>query len=84
MSQPGVRYVDESGVEVTARLANVYKMRQPERFANKSLSEIRKELGWSPVVSHPKHRYALGVGITKKKINKLLKEIELPYPKGSK
>ena len=83
MSQSGIRYVDESGVEVTARLANVYKMRQPERFSNKSLSEIRNELGWSTVVSHPKHRYALGVGIRKKKINKLLNKIELPYPKGN-
>ena len=80
-SSQGIRYVDESEVEVTARLANVYRMRQPERFAGKSLKEIREELGWQPVVSHPKHRYAIGVGRNKARVNKLLDEIRQVYPK---
>ena len=81
MSNEGIRYVDQSGTEVTARLANVYKMRNPEKFANKSLAEIREELGWQAVKSHPKHRYCLGAGRLKKEINKKLLAKSFPYPK---
>jgi hypothetical protein len=84
MSGEGVRYVDKGGVEVTARLANVYRMRNPERFAQKSLTEIRQELGWTAVKSHAKHRYCIGVGMQKKRVNKLLSLKSLPYPKGAK
>jgi hypothetical protein len=84
MSNEGVRYVDSSGVEVTARLANVYRMRNPEKFANLSLSEIRQKLGWQPVKSHAKHRYCIGVGKSKKTISKLLAAKSLPYPKGDR
>jgi hypothetical protein len=82
-SQQGTRYVDKGGVEVTARLANVYRTRQPERFGKMKLQEIRDELGWKPVVSHSKHRYAIGVGVRKKTINKLLDAQSLPYPKNN-
>jgi hypothetical protein len=81
MSNQGTRYVDASGVEVTARLANVYRTRNPEKFEGMSLGEIRENLGWTPVVSHQKHRYAIGVGRNKKKINKTLSSLSLPYPK---
>lgn len=81
-SNEGIRYIDSSGVEVTARLANVYRMRNPEKFANKSLSEIRDLLGWRPIKSHSKHRYVIAVGKQKKKISKLLEAKSLPYPKG--
>ena len=66
---------------MTARLANVYRMRNPEKFQGLSLSEIRDVLGWSPVVSHSKHRYAIGVGMWRKRINKQLAAMALPYPK---
>ena len=81
MSGEGVRYVDRSGVEVTARLANIYRMRNPDKFGDKSLSEIRDELGWTAVRSHAKHRYCLGVGTNKRKVNTYLAEKALDYPK---
>jgi len=81
MSSKGVRYVDRDGVEVTARLANIYRMRNPARFGKMSLGQIREELGWQPVVSHPKHRYAIGVGISKRKVNRTLAGMALPYPR---
>lgn len=81
MSSSGIRYVDNSGFEVTSRLANVYRKRQPARFGGMTLKQIRNELGWKPVVSHPKHRYGLGVGVQKKKINRMLKEMAQPFPK---
>jgi hypothetical protein len=83
MSSEGVRYVDATGVEVTARLANVYKKRNPEKFADKSLTEIRNQLGWVAVKSHAKHRYAIGLNLHKKKINKQLAKMALPFPKYS-
>jgi len=82
MSAQGIRYKDETGIEVTSRLANVYRARNPEKFGGMSLKEIREVLGWQAVISHPKHRYALGVGIEKKKVNRILKVMGLPYPKG--
>ena len=81
MSGEGVRYTDRSGVEVTARLANVYKMRNPDKFAHKSLGEIRSELGWTAVKSHSKHRYCLGVGPQKRRVNKELAKKASAYPK---
>lgn len=84
MSNEGVRYVDKSGVEVTARLANVYRMRNPDKFADKSLAEIRQELGWTAVKSHAKHRYCIGVGNQKKRVNQVLQAKSLPYPKSAK
>lgn len=81
MSNQGTRYVDASGVEVTARLANVYRTRNPLKFEGMSLGEIRTNLGWQPVISHPKHRYAIGVGKGKKQVNKVLKALSFPYPK---
>lgn len=84
MSNEGIRYVDSSGVEVTARLANVYRNRNPERFGGMSLSEIRDELGWVAVKSHAKHRYCLGVGHKAKEVNRALRSKSLPYPKSSK
>jgi hypothetical protein len=81
MSSEGVRYVDSTGVEVTARLANIYRMRNQERFGDKSLAEIREALGWQPVKSHAKHRYCIGTGNQKKRVTKLLREKALPYPK---
>ena len=83
MSNQGTRYVDATGVEVTARLANVYKTRNPDKFAGMSLSEIRDSLGWTPIISHQKHRYAIGVGRTRKQINKQLSSMSLSYPKNS-
>ena len=82
MSSEGVRYVDSSGVEVTARLANVYRMRNPDKFGEMSLAEIRQALGWQPVKSHAKHRYCIGVGKHKKAVTKQLVAKSLPYPKG--
>lgn len=81
MSSEGVRYVDSTGTEVTARLANVYRMRNPDKFADKSLTEIRKELGWTAIKSHSKHRYALGINKGKKRINKQLSRMAQPFPK---
>ena len=81
MSNQGVRYIDNSGIEVTSRLANVYRQRNPDKFGGMTLKEIREALGWKPVISHPKHRYALGVGINKRKVNRLLSQMALPYPK---
>ena len=81
MSGEGIRYVDSSGVEVTARLANVYRMRNPDKFADMSLTEIRNALGWTPIKSHPKHRYCIGVGKHKKSVSKKLEAKSLPYPK---
>jgi hypothetical protein len=82
MSSEGVRYVDSSGVEVTARLANVYRMRNPEKFAGMSLTEIRNALGWTAVKSHAKHRYCIGVGKLKKSVSRQLQTKALSYPKG--
>lgn len=82
MSNEGVRYVDKTGTEVTARLANIYRMRNPEKFDGMSLAEIRNSLGWTPVKSHSKHRYCLGVGSQKKSVNKKLKVKSKPFPKG--
>lgn len=82
MSNQGIRYVDASGVEVTARLANVYRNRNPEKFDGLSLAEIRDALGWTPIVSHQKHRYAIGVGRHKRTINKQLEQLKRPYPKA--
>jgi hypothetical protein len=84
MSNEGIRYVDKSGTEVTARLANVYKTRNPDKFGDKSLAEIRKELGWLPVKSHSKHRYCIGVGRNKRKVNKELRAKSQPFPKTSR
>ena len=84
MSGEGVRYVDSSGVEVTARLANVYRMRNPDKFAEMSLAEIRQALGWQPVKSHAKHRYCIGVGKQKKAVTRALEAKSLPYPKGDR
>lgn len=81
MSSEGIRYVDMTGTEVTARLANVYRMRNPDKFADKSLTEIRKELGWTAIKSHSKHRYALGINKGKKTINKKLAAMAQPFPK---
>ena len=81
MSNEGVRYVDASGVEVTARLANIYRMRNPDKFDGMSLGQIRDELGWTPVKSHAKHRYCIGAGPQKKKVNRLLSEKAQPFPK---
>jgi hypothetical protein len=81
MSNEGIRYVDKSGIEVTARLANIYRIRQPERFGQMTNKEIRQELGWQAVKSHSKHRYAIGVGRNKNKINMVLNGKKLPYPK---
>lgn len=78
MSNQGIRYIDASGVEVTARLANVYRTRNPDKFAGMSLAEIRSNLGWTPIVSHQKHRYAIGVGKDRKKTNRVLESISLP------
>ena len=83
MSSQGIRYKDKTGIEVTSRLANVYRKRNPEKFGHMTLKEIREELGWEEVISHPKHRYALGVGIDKKKINRFLDSIKQPYPKSN-
>jgi hypothetical protein len=80
-SSEGTRYVDSSGIEVTSRLANVYRMRNLQRFGHMTLKQIREELGWTPVVSHPKHRYAIGVGIQRHHINSILDKISHPYPK---
>lgn len=77
----GIRYIDQSGIEVTSRLANIYKLRNPEKFENMSNKAIREELGWKAVKSHSKHRYALGIGKNGKKINKVLNSKKLPYPK---
>ena len=82
MSSQGIRYIDNCGYEVTSRLANVYRQRNPERFGHLTLKEIREELGWKPVISHRKHRYAIGHGIDKRKVNKLLATIAQPYPKN--
>ena len=82
MSNQGIRYVDASGVEVTARLANVYRNRNPEKFEGMSLREIRDALGWTPIISHQKHRYAIGVGKFKRTVNKSLEQMKLPYPKA--
>ena len=84
MSSEGVRYMDNTGTEVTARLANVYRMRNPEKFADKSLTQIRNELGWVAVKSHAKHRYAIGINQGKKKINRVLATMAQPFPKGDK
>ena len=81
MSNEGVRYIDASGVEVTARLANVYRMRNPDKFEGMSLSDIRAFLGWKPVKSHAKHRYAIAVGKMKKVIRQELELMALPFPK---
>jgi len=81
MSLEGVRYQDLKGVEVTARLANIYKLRNPKKFGNSSPAEIRKSLGWTAVKSHSKHRYCIGVGSQKKEVSKRLKGKALPYPK---
>jgi hypothetical protein len=81
MSSEGVRYVDSTGVEVTARLANIYRIRNQEKFGDKSLAEIREALGWQPVKSHAKHRYCIGTGNQKKRVTKLLQGKALPYPK---
>lgn len=81
MSSEGIRYLDRSGVEVTARLANVYKSRNPDKFGNKSLAEIRDALGWKAVKSNAKHRYCLGVGPRKKAVNKVLASKAMHYPK---
>jgi hypothetical protein len=70
------------GVEVTARLANVYRNRNPEKYEGMSLGEIREALGWQPVISHQKHRYAIGVGKFKRSLNKQLETKALPYPKA--
>lgn len=77
----GIRYVDNSGIEVTSRLANIYRLRQPERFNGMTNKQIREILGWKAVKSHSKHRYALGIGKNKNKINRLLESKKLPYPK---
>jgi hypothetical protein len=84
MSNEGVRYVDGTGTEVTARLANVYRMRNPDKFADKSLTEIRKELGWTAIKSHAKHRYALGINRGKRTINRQLASMAQPFPKLQK
>jgi hypothetical protein len=81
MSGEGIRYVDSSGVEVTARLANVYKTRNPDKFGEMSLSDIRDQLGWKPVKSHAKHRYCIGIGRQKRSVTKALVAKSLPYPK---
>jgi hypothetical protein len=81
MSNEGVRYVDSSGVEVTARLANVYKTRNPDKFGDMSLGDIRNQLGWKPVKSHAKHRYCIGVGKQKRTVTKALLGKSMPYPK---
>jgi hypothetical protein len=81
MSNEGVRYVDTTGTEVTARLANVYRTRNPDKFADKSLSDIRQELGWTAIKSHAKHRYALGINKGKRTINRQLALRALPFPK---
>jgi hypothetical protein len=81
MSSEGVRYVDKSGTEVTARLANIYRIRNPEKFQNMSLSEIRQELGWTAVKSHSKHRYCIGVGQQKRHVNKILRAKSQDFPK---
>ena len=80
-SATGIRYVDNTGIEVTARLANVYKMRNHERFGHMTLKQIREELGWQPVISHSKHRYAIGVGKQRHQINQQLSLLSQPYPK---
>lgn len=84
MSNEGIRYVDSSGTEVTARLANVYKMRNPDKFEGMSLTQIRQALGWTAVKSHAKHRYCIGVGARKKEVTKQLMAKSLPYPKAAK
>jgi hypothetical protein len=81
-SAQGTRYVDSTGIEVTSRLANIYRIRNPERFGTMALNQIRQELGWLPVISHPKHRYAIGVGTQRHSVNTLLNQICQPYPKG--
>jgi len=81
MSAEGIRYADKTGTEVTARLANIYKIRNPEKFGKMKLSEIREELGWTAVKSHSKHRYCIGVGRSKKRINKILEAKSEAFPK---
>jgi len=81
MSSEGTRYVDSSGVEVTSRLANVYRMRNPTRFGDMTLAHVRQELGWTPVVSHQKHRYAIGCGRRRRAVNRVLDAACKPYPK---
>ena len=78
----GKTYVDSDGVQVTPRLANIYRMRRPDEFGGCSDAEIRKSLGWREVISHPKHRYAIGIGKDRKRINVALDKKSLPYPKG--
>jgi hypothetical protein len=84
MSSQGIRYKDSGGVEVTARLANVYKNRNPDKFSAMTLTEIRDSLGWTAITSHQKHRYAIGVGKAKKRVNKKLKDLSLPYPANTR
>jgi hypothetical protein len=84
MTNPGTRFVDTTGVEVTPRLANIYRMRRPEEFGDMSLQEIRDILGWTPVTNHSKHRYALGVGHNRKSTNRYLDSISQPYPKPTR
>ena len=84
MSNEGIRYQDATGTEVTARLANIYKMRNPDKFANSTPKQIRNELGWVAVKSHAKHRYCIGVGSEKKRVNKVLISKSFLYPKPEK
>jgi hypothetical protein len=83
MSSEGIRYVDQSGIQVTARLANVYRNRNPDKFAGKSLAEVREALGWTAIKSHSKHRYCIGVGPDKKKVSKQLAIKAIEYPKNT-
>jgi hypothetical protein len=56
-------------------------MRNPDKFADKSLTEIRKELGWTAIKSHAKHRYALGINKGKRTINRQLALMAQQFPK---
>lgn len=81
MSNEGIRYVDSTGTEVTARLANIYRLRNPDKYGDKTMKEIRADLGWTPIKSHAKHRYALGLNKGKRSINKQLAKMSQPFPK---
>lgn len=82
MTDGGERLVDERGQELHSKLLAVYRMRQPERFGEKSGRTIAAELGWTFISNPPKHRYAMLLGSNRYRAT-LTKSLPIqPYPKS--
>lgn len=80
LSGGGSRYITADGERVHGRLAGVYRMRHPSKYADMTNNAIAEAEGWSVQSTLGKHRYAWALGGRRDRAT--LAAQALPYPKA--